>query len=229
MKYGKEIFISGIDTDCGKTFITAHLAFHLHKNDIPVITTKLAQTGSKGISDDIIKHRGIMEIGLFDEDKSKLTCPNIFSYPASPHLASKLDNIELNLNVFRKNTEKLLDEYRIVLSEGAGGLMVPLTPNYLTIDYIKEFNLPLILASSSKLGSINHTLMSIFTCLKYDIDLVAVVYNRLPEFDEVIANDSYSIIENYLAEHYKNCQLIDSRILDKTNKNAFDDINFILE
>ena len=229
MKYGKEFFISGIDTDCGKTFITGLLAFHLHHNNIPTITTKLVQTGCEGISEDIVVHRGIMEIGLFDEDKTKLTCPNIFSYPASPHLAAKLDKQDLNLDLFRNNTEALLDEYRIVLSEGAGGLMVPLETDYLSIEYIKEHNLPLILVSSSKLGSINHTLMSINICKNYNINLISVIYNHLPESDETISIESFKILERYLPQYYKDCRLINGKVLEKTNKKAIDQLDFLLQ
>ncbi len=229
MKYGKEIFVSGIDTDCGKTFITGHLAFHFQKNNIPTITTKLVQTGREGISDDIITHRGIMEVGLFDEDKSKLTCPNIYSFAASPHLASELDKKPIDLKTFRKNTENLLDEYKIILSEGAGGLMVPLKPEFLVIDYIKKYKIPVVLVSSSKLGSINHTLMSISVCQKYDINLIAVIYNRLPDSDETISNDSYKIIEKYLDQHKEDCHLIDGNILNKSNEKAFESIEFLLE
>jgi cobyric acid synthase len=62
-------------------------------------------------------------------------------------------------------TQELAAQYEIVLVEGAGGLMVPLTENLLTIDYIQQQAYPVILVTSGRLGSINHTLLS-FAALK---------------------------------------------------------------
>lgn len=87
--------------------------------------------------------------------------PEIFSYPASPHLASQLDNRPIDFDKIKRATEELSERYDSVLLEGAGGLMVPLTTELLTIDYIVQEKYPLIFVTSGKLGSINHTLLSL--------------------------------------------------------------------
>ena len=107
-----------------------------------------------------------MEIEVLPEDTTGLTCPYVLSFPASPHLAAEIDKVELDFDILKNYTKQLLSNYDIILTEGAGGLLVPLTPNYTIVDYLKETQLPLILVSSSKLGSINHTLMSFEICLK---------------------------------------------------------------
>lgn len=70
--------------------------------------------------------------------------PEIFSYPCSPHLAARIDNRPIDFGKIERATRELARRYDIVLVEGAGGLMVPLTEEYLTIDYIAEKNYPLI-------------------------------------------------------------------------------------
>ncbi len=70
------------------------------------------------------------------EDDDKLTMPEIFSYPASPHLATQIDGREIDFAKIEDATEQLAEKYDVVLLEGAGGLMVPLTTDLLTIDYI---------------------------------------------------------------------------------------------
>jgi len=157
----KVIFISGIDTDCGKTIVTGLLAKFLQKTGKKVITQKLVQTGCSEISEDIETHRKIMNIGLLEEDKNHLTCPYIFQFPASPHLSAKIENTEIDIDKILNSTNKLLEKFDIVLIEGAGGLLVPITSNYSTIDFIAKNKYPIILVSSSKLGSINHTLLSL--------------------------------------------------------------------
>jgi dethiobiotin synthetase len=210
----KEYFVSGIDTDCGKTYITGLLAYQLKKAGIRIITSKLVQTGCQGISEDILEHRRIMESEILPEDKSGLTCPLVYSFPASPHLSAKIDNKPIELDVIRESTKQLLQNHDIVLAEGAGGLMVPITGNYLTIEYIKDNKLPLILVSSSKLGSINHTLLSIELCLQNNINLHVVIYNKMPGDNEVITNESFRYIESYLKTKFPNAKMVHSDLLE---------------
>ena len=84
-------FVSGIDTDAGKSYATGFLARDWNKNGQRTITQKFIQTGNVGHSEDIDLHRRIMGISFTKEDEEGLTMPEIFSYPASPHLASQLD------------------------------------------------------------------------------------------------------------------------------------------
>ena len=79
---GQIYFVSGIDTGIGKTYNTGYLAKLWFEQGQNVITQKLIQTGNDGISEDIERHREIMGRGWFVEDDSKLTMPEIFSYPA---------------------------------------------------------------------------------------------------------------------------------------------------
>lgn len=209
-------FISGIDTDCGKTYITGLLAYHLQKAGRKVITSKFIQTGCKEQSDDILEHRRIMEIDLLPEDKAGLTCPYIFIFPASPHLAAQLDGKTIDVQQINNSSNQLLNNYDIVLMEGAGGLMVPISSYYLTIDYIKDQKLPLILVCSSKLGSLNQALMSIEMCKKYSLYIHGIIYNRLPDTHPIIAEDSYNYLQKYLNETMPEVPLIHS---DKINKN----------
>ena len=203
-----EYFISGIDTDCGKTYITGLLAKEMKESGIHVITSKLVQTGCVGVSEDIVEHRRLMEIDLLPEDIAGVTCPFVFTFPASPHLATAIDKRNINFKKIRAAQMELCAKYEIVLAEGAGGLMVPITENYLTIDYIKEYDIPLVLVSSSKLGSINHTLLSIELCLQHSVNLHTVIYNQMPGDDEVIAAESFAYFKRYLNNKSPETQFI---------------------
>ena len=77
-------FISGIDTDAGKSYCTAYYACQLIGSGKRVITQKFIQTGNIGYSEDIDLHRRLMGIGMTEEDREGLTMPEIFSYPCSP-------------------------------------------------------------------------------------------------------------------------------------------------
>lgn len=207
-------FISGIDTDAGKSIVTGVIARTLLKKGVNVVTQKFIQTGCVGISEDILKHREIMGIEPLEVDKDGTTCPYVMTYPASPHLAAEIDKVDIDVKRIHQSTVKLAAMYDMVLLEGAGGLYVPVTRDYLTIDYIQEYKHPLILVSSSKLGSINHTLMSLELCRLRGIEVKYVVYNDFPNDSEFIKNDSVTIIRQYLQQHFPTCELLELPVVE---------------
>ena len=117
-------FISGIDTDIGKSVAVGMMARDLHRRGVRVITMKLVQTGNDGFSEDLDKHRAMMGVPPFPEDKAGLTAPQIFRFPASPHLAALLEKRELDLDAIRRAVTEVSKRYDVVLLEGAGGLAV---------------------------------------------------------------------------------------------------------
>ena len=183
---GKVFFISGIDTNVGKTIATGAIAKALAQAGRTVITQKMVQTGCERVSEDIEEHRRIQGIPFTEEDKAGLTCPYIFSYPCSPHMAAERDGKQIDLERITQATRQLMARYEYVLVEGAGGLMVPNDMRSLAIDYVKEQGYPLLLVTSGKLGSINHTLLSLFACERYGIEVKAIVYNQYPSIDALI-------------------------------------------
>ena len=203
-----------IDTDAGKSYATAFLAQELKKSGKSVITQKFIQTGNVGYSEDIELHRKIMGTGLLKEDLEQLTFPEVFSYPASPLLASKIDNREINFEKIYSATKKLSDAYDIVLLEGAGGLMVPLTEDMLTIDYIVENDLPLVFVTSGKLGSVNHTLLSFEAIKSRGIKLHTVIYNLFPENgDKIILEDTKTYIKKYIEREFPDAAFIECPVI----------------
>ena len=207
---GQIYFVSGIDTGIGKTYTTGYLAQLWFEQGQNVITQKLIQTGNDGISEDIERHREIMGRGWFVEDDSKLTMPEIFSYPASPHLATQIDGREIDFKKIEDATKQLVDNFDVVLLEGAGGLMVPLTTELLTIDYLVERNYPIILVTSGRLGSINHTLLSLEVIQQRGLNLFAMAYNLKDQSqDQRISEDTATYLKRYLELHFPQAQWFD--------------------
>lgn len=209
----KTVFISGIDTDAGKSIVTGLMALSLKEKGVNVITQKFVQTGNTTSSEDIEKHREIMGVKPYSVDTDRTTCPLIFTYPCSPHLAAEIDKTSIDLNLITDATKKLESKFEKVLLEGAGGLYVPISREYYTIDYVQEHDLPLILVTSSKLGSINHTLMSLELCKNRGINVVGLVYNEFPNDSEQILNDSASVFQHYLDENYPDCKIVNVPII----------------
>ena len=207
------LFVSGIDTDIGKTYATGLLAKSLMQQGVNVITQKLVQTGiSKqpdgelGIADDILSHRQLMQMPLQPCDLDFTTCPYRYEKPASPHLSAELANQPLNINVIIDATKALQADYEMVLLEGAGGLLVPINEQLLTLDYIAEQGYPIVLVTSGRLGSINHTLLSLEAIKSRGLMIHSVIYNHIhddaEQTDAEIANSTIDFLQAYLACHY---------------------------
>lgn len=203
-------FISGIDTDIGKTIATGFLAQRLLAQNQTVITQKLVQTGCEQTAVDILQHRKMMQMENDDTLLAKLTAPLIFRYPASPHLAAELEQKKLDLAFLQQTTQQLATQYEIVLLEGAGGLMVPLTRQTLIIDYIQQHQYPVVLVTSGRLGSINHTLLSLAVLKQYQLCLSALVFNHVHDHqDPIISQDTQAYLKTKLAEVYPDAAWID--------------------
>lgn len=196
------IFISGIDTDAGKSYVTGWLARQYMEKGLSVITEKPVQTGNHEYSEDIEVHRRIMGVPMQDVDIDHTTAPIIFSYPASPHLAAIIDGGRIDLDIIDAATRKLESLYDIVLVEGAGGLMVPLSEDVLTIDYPMTRRLPVALVTNGKLGSINHTLLSLEALRSRGMRLHSLIYNRHFDNDEIIAKETREYLERYMRKNF---------------------------
>lgn len=198
----QKLFITGIGTDVGKSYSTGWLANEIASLGKAVITQKFIQTGNRDMSEDIIIHRKIMGIPFTTEDLLHITAPIIYTYPASPDLASRIDGKPLDFDVIEKATDALSSKYDIVLIEGAGGIMVPLQGNYLTIDYIADRALPIVLVSNGKLGSVSDTLLTLEAIKHRNLSLYAVIYNPWFDRDKVIAQDTRRYLKKHIKENF---------------------------
>lgn len=158
-------FITGIDTEIGKTVISSILTEAWQAD-----YWKPVQAGDLDNSDTMKVQR------LVSNTKSKFH-PEGFrlNHPMSPHAAADLDDIKIKLTDFEiPKTENTL------LIEGAGGLFVPLNHENCIVDLIKKLDIPVILVSKNYLGSINHTLLSINALRNKNIPIHGVVFNGKP-------------------------------------------------
>ena len=201
------LFISGIDTNIGKSIATGYLYRKMIHQGASVITQKLIQTGCAHTSEDIEIHRKIAGISFTSEDKSGLTCPYIFTHPCSPHLAAEIDKQAIDLSYLTACTKQLSERYDTVLLEGAGGLMVPLTREILTIDYVAQQKYPVALVTSGKLGSLSHTLLSLEALKNRNIRLHSIIYNQYPSSDSLIETDSLDFIREYCKKYFPNAEI----------------------
>jgi dethiobiotin synthetase len=148
-----KLFITGTGTNVGKTVLSS-LIMSKYAKELDLKYLKLIQTGTSE-SDDT---NSIIELTSMSKN---YFLPPIYSFtfPASPHLAAKKENKEIEIDYLEKEIRNSL--YQKLIIEGAGGIMVPITTNYLMIDLIKSVNFPVVVVGSAGLGTINHFLLTI--------------------------------------------------------------------
>ena len=157
-------FISGTDTNVGKTIVSA------------VLTTKLEAHYFKPIQ------CGLNKMNLKDSEvvkslsnKAKILNELYFlKKPLSPFVAAKQEKKKIDVNKILQFVKNLKTKKLVI--EGAGGLNVPINSNYLMSDLCQKLNTPLILVSRTKLGTINHTLMSLEVIKKKKINLLGIIF-----------------------------------------------------
>lgn len=203
------IFVSGIHTDAGKSYATGWWARRMMDVGRSVITQKFIQTGNDDYSEDIAVHRRLMGVPMLPEDIDHTTAPIVFTYPASPQLAARIDGREIDLGLVDESISRLSAKYDVVLLEGAGGLMVPLTDETLTVDYVTSRRLPLALVTNGSLGSINHTILSLEAVKNRNIQLRALLYNTHFDTDAMIAADTRGYIARYMAREFPGVEILD--------------------
>jgi len=164
MNNNNGFFVSGTDTDVGKTIVSAILV-----DKLKGVYWKPIQCGrnQNGLTDKQLV------INLLKLKKTRFLDENyFFEEPISPNLASKKKNVKIFLENIRHNkTSK-----NPLIVEGAGGLMVPINEKDLVVDLIKLIGLPIILVARTSLGTINHTLLSIELLKRRGHSLFGIVF-----------------------------------------------------
>jgi len=193
---GKGYFVTGIDTDIGKTYVTAQMVDCLQKKGIDAIPYKPIQSGVVNIN-----NRVIGEDVAFYKEKLELTEEHdyystyTFKTPVSPHLASKLEDIFIDEQVILERYKQLENKHDVVFVEGAGGVAVPLKENFGTIDLIKLLNLPVILVTTLKLGTINHTVLTTEYLKSHHINLKGLLINKVSSVMSEMEKDNLIMLE----------------------------------
>jgi dethiobiotin synthetase len=158
----QSLFITGIGTGIGKTFVSAVLTEKLQAD-----YWKPVQSGDLDDSDTLkVKNLISNRLSVFHSETYKLT------QPYSPHKSAAIDGI-----IIKKNKFIVPQTNNRLIIEGAGGLMVPLNDEFLMIDLIKQLNVAVVLVSQNYLGSINHTLLSAAALQQYNIPVAGIIFN----------------------------------------------------
>jgi len=194
---GQGLFITGTDTDVGKTLVTGLLAHSLLEQGQSIITQKWVQSGCTGFPEDIDTHlhwMGQSRDTIAAHQAS--VCPYVFALPAAAHLAAEAEARAIDPEVIKQAYLNLESLYDSVLVEGMGGALVPYSRKALLLDLADELALPVLIVVKNKLGAINHTLLTIEAIETRGLTILGVVFNGPEHGPDAITRDNPKIIQD---------------------------------
>jgi dethiobiotin synthetase len=191
------LFITGTSTGVGKTAVAAGLAWALRKRKVNVGVMKPFATANRAFSK---KYRSqdtamLARAAGVDDPDSDLN-PFFYSLAASPLVASQLKreppaSIEKALQAL----QALAKKHDFMIVEGIGGIMVPLTENESVADFAKRAGLPVVIVSTSMLGTLNHTLLTVMACKEFGINVRGITVNKMPKKPSIVEQKAPEVIE----------------------------------
>ena len=172
------LFVTGTDTDVGKTCITASIVSYLSKMNVNVGVMKPFASGYKAttdsVSDDVkilMKYSGV-------DDPIDLVNPYFFEIPTSPYDACKQLNLEIEISKVVDSYKQLTSIHDVVIVEVIGGIMTPISKNYFVSDLISDLQMNTIIVTGSKVGTVNHLMLTYQHVKEKNLCLNGFVINK---------------------------------------------------
>jgi len=172
------IFVTGTGTEVGKTVVAAAIARTLAAEGKRVAVFKPAVTG---LEEEAETDHALLRRASGSSQSDDEIAPYRYDPPASPHLAAALDGDEIDPMRLRQAARDAAETAGVLVCEGVGGLLVPLSPAYLVRDLAADLGYPLVIVASPGLGTINHTLLTLESARAAGLEVAAVVLNPWPE------------------------------------------------
>lgn len=186
----QNFFITGTDTEIGKTYVTTALLRDLRRRGIPAMGYKPMACGDRS---DARAMRDATDPSVSLE----LINPLYLRAATAPYIAATLENKTISLGTLIEGYERVAAAYGPVLVEGAGGWEVPIAPGVTMADFAVALGLPVILVIGNKLGAVNHALMTIKGIRERGLSCRALVLNHLQQDWDTAALTNRQLIEEF--------------------------------
>lgn len=179
MRPSPGLFVTGTDTEVGKTVVACAIAATLAGQGRSVSVFKPAVTGLAEAGDGPPDHERLRASARSRQSAADVS-PYLFDPPVSPHLAAGWAGMPVQPHVLRAAAHGAAVAGEVLVAEGVGGLMTPLAADYLVRDLAADLGLPLVIAARPGLGTISHTLMTLECARAAGLDVRAVVLTPWP-------------------------------------------------
>jgi dethiobiotin synthetase len=172
------VFVTGTGTEVGKTVVAAAIARTAAATGERVAVFKPAVSGLDEAGE---PDHELLRRAAGSEQSDDEIAPYRFGPPVSPHLAAEMAVVEIDPGAAVAAARKAAGEGDLLVCEGVGGFLVPLSPAYSVRDFARELGLPVVIAASPGLGTINHTLLTVEAVRAAGLEVAAVMLTPWPE------------------------------------------------
>lgn len=185
-------FVTGTGTEVGKTVVAATIARALAARGEPVAVFKPCVSGldDGGEPDHALLRRASGSHQTDDE-----IAPYRYGPPVSPHLAAELAGEAIDPAVLTIAARAAAERAEVLVGEGVGGLLVPLTLGYLVRDFARDLGLPVVVAAAPGLGTINHTLLTVEAARAVGLEVELVVLTPWPQVPSALERSNRETVE----------------------------------
>jgi dethiobiotin synthetase len=192
----KGVFVTGTDTDVGKTWVAAGLTTALRRRGISAVYFKPMQSGCPQEGERLVPTDARLARDLAGlPEPLDLLSPIALRLPLAPGVAAAQAGVEVDPERIVAALRELTGRYEFFVVEGAGGLYVPLIGlDFLVLDLIRWLALPLVVVAKSGLGTINHTVLTVKAALAAGIEVAGIILNRYPNKPGLAAGTNPGVI-----------------------------------
>jgi len=175
---GNGLFITGTDTGVGKTMVAGAIAQQLAERGRQVGVFKPIATGCRMTREGLVSTDAEFLAHCVDSPFSlDQINPIRYQEPLAPMVAVEQTGRQIDWETLELAYNNIVDCSEVVIVEGIGGLMVPITRDYLVLDMMADMNLPVVIVARSQLGTINHTMLTIHACRQRKLQIAGIVIN----------------------------------------------------
>jgi dethiobiotin synthetase len=202
----KGFFITGTDTEVGKTLIAGALILQLQSKGMKAVGYKPVAAGLREVNGNLI-NEDVQTLLMVSQQiaphlGSNDICPYILKEAAAPHIVAAQSGLELDMDLMIRQYQSLQDSFEAVIVEGAGGFLVPINEQSTLGDFAQAIQLPVILVVSIKLGCINHALLTAEAIARRGLKLNGWIANCIAA-DSGFNQQNITTIDRMLQHQYQ--------------------------
>jgi len=183
------LFVTGTDTGVGKTMVAAGLARFFNRYGLKIGVMKPCETGVADVAR-LGADARLLRWAAGSHDSDELLAPYRLQAPLAPAAAATHAGTIIDPQHISACYDQISVGKELVIVEGAGGLMVPLRGGYLMADLARQLNVPLLVVARPALGTINHTLLTVFAARTMELPLAGIILNRMPAQPDLAAGEA---------------------------------------
>ncbi|MCK5594771.1 dethiobiotin synthase [bacterium] len=194
----KGVFITGTDTEVGKTIVAGGLARIFRGMGINVGVMKPVETGGEYKKDKLVGKdtEYLIRMSKISDTYSHIN-PYILRRPLAPYVAAKLEEKRIQKKKILASFRNLTNKYDFLIVEGCGGFLVPITSSYMVSDLAGDMKLPVIIVVRAGLGSINHALLTLDHARRSEIEVIGIIINKTDRNTQMSEKTNPQVIKTF--------------------------------